>query len=494
VIGWAACRWDRDWTVDQLWARVDSGGGDDYDAADSGNPISADDCRTWWTDPGADITGTAMDFEDNPGHIRAATASAPAVGDFLGNWHGTDNSAAFALAFALAFAFDLSSLIMLLVFGGIAVGIIVAKVAMVVMIALVIVALVVSLWIGPGSTRAAPYAKFYVGLAVFTFGISALFALLNLITGFLVGAGARQFGPGSILAVLWSGFAPATGPGRGRWPCHPPRAPQAAATARRHRPAPQLPARRRCGRPAGSSAPANTSRKPGWPRTPGTGPTTPPATPAARGGRSSTATAPTPPTAATGATSPAARPPGPRPPPSGTAPCWPPSAAVVINSTAPRPVWSGPAPPPETPWTTCAPAPCGPPWPPAGSPSPPPLAQSADHLTTPQPMTDSTVKSRTPNAAELCCFRCYSTSCVATSPTGGGSVETQQIPAILEVADGVRGVVGVGVPHARRSVPEVVTEIECHYPATDSIFGVVRWSGWGTPQPDVSLVDLGMSG
>jgi len=210
VIGWAACRWDGDWTVDPQWARVDSGGdsggGNTFDAADSGNPISPDDCRTWWTDPGADITGTAMDFEDNPGHIRAATAAAPAVGDFLGNWHGNDNSA----AFALAFAFDLSSLIMLLVFGGIALGIIVAKVAMVVMIALVIIALVASLWITPGSTRLASYAKFYVGLAVFTFGISALFALLNLITGFLVSAGARQFGPGSILAVLWSGFAPVT--------------------------------------------------------------------------------------------------------------------------------------------------------------------------------------------------------------------------------------------------------------------------------------------
>ncbi len=216
VIGWAACRWDGDWTVDPQWARVDSGGdsggGNQYDTADSGNPISPDDCRTWWTDPGADITTTAMDFEDNPGHIRAATAGAPAVGNFLGNWHGTDNSAAFALAFAFAFAFafDLSSLIMLLVFGGIALGIIVAKVAMVVMIALVIIALVASLWITPGSTRLASYAKFYIGLAVFTFGISALFALLNMITGFLVGAGARQFGPGSILAVLWSGFAPVT--------------------------------------------------------------------------------------------------------------------------------------------------------------------------------------------------------------------------------------------------------------------------------------------
>ena len=78
------------------------------------------------------------------------------------------------------------------------------------MIALLIVAMVASLWIGPGSARLASYTKFYVGLAVFTFAISAVFALLNLITGFLVGAGARQFGPGSILAVLWSGFAPVT--------------------------------------------------------------------------------------------------------------------------------------------------------------------------------------------------------------------------------------------------------------------------------------------
>src|SRR5664279_2682269 len=56
------------------------------------------------------------------------------------------------------------------------------------------------------------------------------------------------------------------------------------------------------------------------------------------------------------------------------------------------------------------------------------LAQSADHLTTPQPMTDITVKSRTPNAAELCCFRCYSTSCVATSTTGGALSRPNKYP------------------------------------------------------------------
>ena len=84
VIGWAACRWDGDWTVDPQWARVDSGGdsggGDDFDSGDSGDPITADDCRAWWSDPDADITGGTMNFEDNPGHIRAATAGAPRWG------------------------------------------------------------------------------------------------------------------------------------------------------------------------------------------------------------------------------------------------------------------------------------------------------------------------------------------------------------------------------------------------------------------------------
>src|SRR5664280_2789289 len=37
-------------------------------------------------------------------------------------------------------------------------------------------------------------------------------------------------------------------------------------------------------------------------------------------------------------------------------------------------------------------------------------------------------QSRTPNAAELCCFRCYSTSCVATSTTGGALSRPNKYP------------------------------------------------------------------
>ena len=52
VIGWAACRWDGDWTVDPQWARVDSGGdsggGDDYD----GRRLRQPDLRRTTAAPG----------------------------------------------------------------------------------------------------------------------------------------------------------------------------------------------------------------------------------------------------------------------------------------------------------------------------------------------------------------------------------------------------------------------------------------------------------
>ena len=73
MIGWAACRWDGDWSVDPQWARVpsggDSGGDDNFDSGDAGDPVTVDDCRAWWSDPGADITGSGMNFQDNPGYI-----------------------------------------------------------------------------------------------------------------------------------------------------------------------------------------------------------------------------------------------------------------------------------------------------------------------------------------------------------------------------------------------------------------------------------------
>src|SRR5664279_1028377 len=117
------------------------------------------------------------------------------------------------------------------------------------------------------------------------------------------------------------------------------------------------------------------------------------------------------------------------------------------------------------------------------------LTQSADHLTTPQPMTDITVKSRTPNAAELCCFRCYSTSCVATSPTGGALSRPNKYPQSWKW-DGLRLVVPDHEVHARGFVPDVVFSIECRFIRTDLTSGTFRVVDLGYARVSTSRQDL----
>jgi len=102
-------------------------------------------------------------------------------------------------------------LIILLVFGVLALAIIIAKVAAIVMILVALLVLLIALIPSKGdSNKALAFGKFYVGLTIFAFGIQFLFALISLVTGFLVIAGARQFGAGSILSMIWTGFAPVT--------------------------------------------------------------------------------------------------------------------------------------------------------------------------------------------------------------------------------------------------------------------------------------------
>src|SRR5664279_3126822 len=72
---------------------------------------------------------------------------------------------------------------------------------------------------------------------------------------------------------------------------------------------------------------------------------------------------------------------------------------------------------------------------------------------------------------------------------GWSSVETQQIPAILEMGRWSRAH-GSEVPHARRAVPQVVTTIECHYAVTESTFGIVRRWSWDTRGVSTAKQDL----
>ena len=211
MVGWAACRWNgKAWAVDPVWASVasggDSGGGSSVGSA--GGKLTDKNCKKWWETKSGDIDlkDENMNYEDNPGYIRSATSTGPqvAVGNFLLNWHGNDNGT----AFTLAAVYMIAAFMMMVIFGGISLGIIVAKVAMLVLIALVAIALLMSLWPGSGGSRLTSYAKFYLGTALFTFGISVIFSLITMITGFLADAGVGQFGAGSLMATLWTGFSP----------------------------------------------------------------------------------------------------------------------------------------------------------------------------------------------------------------------------------------------------------------------------------------------
>ena len=205
MVAWAACRsadGGATWTVDPGWAQTK---GDN-------NPITKDNCKDWWTKPllgdnSFSPSKTGFNWEDNQSAIAQNAAGQPGVQNFLLNWHGNANSA----ATVVALTFAASSLIILLVFGVLALAIIIAKVAAIVMILVALLVLLIALIPSKGdSNKALAFGKFYVGLTIFAFGIQFLFALISLVTGFLVIAGANQFGAGSILSMIWTGFAPVT--------------------------------------------------------------------------------------------------------------------------------------------------------------------------------------------------------------------------------------------------------------------------------------------
>jgi len=205
MVAWAACRSADNgatWTVDAEWAKV---GGDS-------KAITPKNCTDWWTKPllgdnSFSPSTTGMNWEDSQSAIAKNAAGLPGVQNFLLNWHGNANSA----ATVVALTFAASSLIILLVFGLLALAIIIAKVAAIVMILVALLVLLIALIPSQGeSNKAMAFGKFYVGLTIFAFGIQFLFALISLVTGFLVIAGANQFGAGSILSMIWTGFAPVT--------------------------------------------------------------------------------------------------------------------------------------------------------------------------------------------------------------------------------------------------------------------------------------------
>ncbi|ACV79081.1 hypothetical protein Namu_2735 [Nakamurella multipartita DSM 44233] len=222
MIAWAACNWNgsaftvnnqapNDWTTFRLGGES---GGTDSDSTNTTaagtDPITPDACQKWWTaaDYGSSGLDDTFNVEDDPMFINAEASATGqhGISDFLLSWHG--NLTADAMVTTVTYV--VSSLVMMIVYGGMSLGIIVAKVAMMVMLALLFLAALLSLWISsPGrASRLTQFAKYFLGLTVFVFGITMLFNLINLVTLFLSSVGSGIFGQGSFMAIVWAGLSP----------------------------------------------------------------------------------------------------------------------------------------------------------------------------------------------------------------------------------------------------------------------------------------------
>src|SRR5664279_379887 len=98
-------------------------------------------------------------------------------------------------------------------------------------------------------------------------------------------------------------------------------------------------------------------------------------------------------------------------------------------------------------------------------------------------------QSRTPNAAELCCLPMLFDKLCRYIAYGWGSVETQQIPAILEVGRSATCRPDHEV-HARGTIPDVVFIIECRFIRTDLTSGTFRVVDLGYARVSTSRQDL----
>lgn len=222
MIAWAACNWNgnaftvnnqppNDWTTFGLGGESGGTDSDSTDMTSAGtDPVTPDACQKWWTasDYGSSGLDDSFNVEDDPLFINAQASATGQYGisDFLLSWHG--NLTADAMVTSATYL--VSSLVMMIVYGGMSLGIIVAKVAMMVMLALLFLAALLSLWISsPGrASRLTQFAKYFLGLTVFVFGITMLFNLINLVTLFLASVGAGIFGQGSFMAIVWAGLSP----------------------------------------------------------------------------------------------------------------------------------------------------------------------------------------------------------------------------------------------------------------------------------------------
>lgn len=201
-VGWAAC------------ARPDEPGGENdpgrwlvHEDGGASEAQLADKCKELFTRADWDGGGGGGEFDwDDSDDDITGTETSEAAKDYLLSLHGNKNRA----GLISGFVYMLSSLMIGAVFLLFAFAILVAKIAGLVMMLLVYFALLVALLPSMSAGKVADYAKQYVGLSLFAWAAQLLLSILALITSVLVEIGGAMVpaGPGGVMALMWTGFAP----------------------------------------------------------------------------------------------------------------------------------------------------------------------------------------------------------------------------------------------------------------------------------------------
>jgi hypothetical protein len=208
-IWWAVCALKNDgtFTTPKLnggyagsWADVNERSASPEDV--KGISEECDDTfKNWGADSGL------FSWEDSASDIERMTDDTPGPRDFLLSWHGD----AISSGLAVAIVYVVASLVVLIVFGLIAVGVIIAKTVGVVMIVMIFLLLTMALVPSQGDqSKLGKFIKFWAGMTLYSAGLMFILALVALVTGFINQVGIASFGGGSLMGILWMGFAPVT--------------------------------------------------------------------------------------------------------------------------------------------------------------------------------------------------------------------------------------------------------------------------------------------
>jgi hypothetical protein len=209
IIGWAACRYSGGhWSVAPGWAQVTAPAttgafGSLVGDGPGGGTFTPQACQQWWsTNSGS---GTPFDWSSSASNIVTATASQPAVANFLLNFHGDQNGN----ATVAALGFALASVVVFAVFAVLAGAVVMAKFALLILMALFVVFLVVDLFPSSGGqSKSLAFARQALAYMILATGAQIILTLVAIFTGFISQLGTSVSGAGSLLSIVWLSFAP----------------------------------------------------------------------------------------------------------------------------------------------------------------------------------------------------------------------------------------------------------------------------------------------